>query len=95
VRELCNALDRAMVMADGPAIGVADLQLAAALQPVVAAPLAGRVRAEEARVIANALAMAPNRRMAAQRLGISERTLRYKLAGLAAGGVRPAGALLQ
>jgi two-component system response regulator FlrC len=103
VRELGNALDRAMVMADGPAIGVADLQLAAAvrpamaaaLQPVAAAPLAGRVRAEEARVIADALAVAPNRRMAAQRLGISERTLRYKLAGLATGGVRPASALLQ
>jgi len=49
-----------------------------------AAPLSGVVRAQEDRAIRHAIAEAPSRRAAAARLGISERTLRYKLAGMAA-----------
>ncbi len=46
-------------------------------------PLSGVVRAQEDRAIRRVLAEAPSRRAAAARLGISERTLRYKLAGMA------------
>ena len=108
VRELGNVLDRAMVFADTPAIDAANLHFdtlnsdmsPAAPPPVaVAQPLSGVVRAQEDRAIRNAIAEAPSRRAAAQRLGISERTLRYKLAGMAsraaAGLAAPAGARLQ
>jgi two-component system response regulator FlrC len=117
VRELGNVLDRALVLADGPGIGVEALifdQLApvvdvsvADVSVVAAEPLAGVVRAQEDRAIRRVLAEAPSRRAAAARLGISERTLRYKLAGMAsrasagigaslgAGFSMPAGARLQ
>lgn len=106
VRELGNVLDRAMVLADGPSIDAAALQfdaipeaVPAVAMPVVPEPLAGVVRAQEDRAIRRAVAEAPSRRAAAARLGISERTLRYKLAGMAArtaaGLALPAGARLQ
>jgi two-component system response regulator FlrC len=90
VRELGNVLDRALVLCDGPDIraehlmmdrlpGVAVAQPGAALS-LPGLPLPGLVRAAEQDVIARALAESPNRRAAARRLGISERTLRYKLA---------------
>jgi two-component system response regulator FlrC len=89
VRELGNVLDRALVLADGAVIDVGDLvfdRLPAAEAP---AALPGQVRHHEARVIRDVLAEAPSRRAAAERLGISERTLRYKLAAMAAS--RPPG----
>ncbi|MFZ4109281.1 MAG: helix-turn-helix domain-containing protein [Polymorphobacter sp.] len=48
-------------------------------------PLPGQVRHHEARVIRDAIANSRSRRAAAQRLGISERTLRYKLAAMNVG----------
>ena len=85
VRELGNMLDRALVLADGPDIGADHLLFdrlpASAARPEARRlPLPGMVREAEAEVIARALAESPTRRAAARRLGISERTLRYKLA---------------
>lgn len=90
VRELGNLLDRALVLCDGPVIEAGDLMIDAC--PIVlphALPgdpvhlaLPGAVRVAEQGAIARALAGNANRRDAARVLGISERTLRYKLAGL-------------
>jgi two-component system response regulator FlrC len=93
VRELGNVLDRAMVFAEGSSIDVGDLAFDAAAAPARAAEpalaLPGSVRHHESGVIRRALAETPDRRSAAERLGISERTLRYKLAalGLRGGGL--------
>ena len=81
--------DGAMVFADGAVIGPEHLAfdtLAPPVAPDAALPLPGSVRHHEDRVIRRALAETHDRRSAAQRLGISERTLRYKLAAMA---VRP------
>ncbi|MBC7505794.1 MAG: sigma 54-interacting transcriptional regulator [Sandarakinorhabdus sp.] len=86
VRELGNVLDRAMVFADGAVIGPEHLafdMLAAPMAVDRALPLPGSVRHHEDRVIRRALAETHDRRSAAQRLGIRERTLRYKLAAMA------------
>ncbi|GGI89409.1 hypothetical protein GCM10007973_27230 [Polymorphobacter multimanifer] len=94
VRERGNVLDRALVMAAGTTIDTHDLTFDTPFQPRNALPrplqhpphnpaLTGAVRAQEERSIACALAEAPPRRAAAARLGISERTLRYKMAGIA------------
>lgn len=87
VRELGNALDRALVLCNGPDIHAADLVLdarvaAAAPAAVGPLPLPGAVRIAEEHAIARALAGSASRRDAARSLGISERTLRYKLASL-------------
>ena len=90
VRELGNVLDRAMVFSDSAVIGPEHLAFDRLAVPVAvdgALPLPGSVRHHEDRVIRRALAETHDRRSAAQRLGISERTLRYKLAAMA---VRPA-----
>jgi two-component system response regulator FlrC len=93
VRELGNVLDRAMVYAEGSSIDAGDLAFDMAAAPARAAepalPLPGSVRHHESGVIRRALAETPDRRSAAERLGISERTLRYKLAalGLRGGGL--------
>lgn len=82
VRELGNVLDRALVLTDGPDIRARDL-LFDTLAPAAAATpaaLPGVVRDAEQIAIARAIASAPTRRDAARQLGISERTLRYKLA---------------
>ena len=92
VRELGNILDRAVVLSDGVSIEtghiVFDRLPVAAADSV--APLTGLVRHHEDRVIRSALAETHSRRAAAERLGISERTLRYKLAAMA--DRRPSGA---
>jgi two-component system response regulator FlrC len=85
VRELGNVLERALVYADGDRIDathiVFDAAPAAAATPV---PLGEQVRAREFEAIRRTLDDCDGRRIdAAQRLGISERTLRYKLAAMA------------
>jgi two-component system response regulator FlrC len=88
VRELGNALDRALVLCNGPDIHAADLVLDARISAPVhpagggALALPGAVRLAEQDAIARALAGSASRRDAARCLGISERTLRYKLASL-------------
>ena len=89
VRELGNVLDRAIVLGSGVKIDIGDLafdELRTHAEHEVAEPalpLPGSVRHHEDRVIRRALAETGNRRSAAQRLGISERTLRYKIAAMA------------
>ena len=94
VRELENVVQRAMVLARGEMIGQDDLPPAvrfAAGETEASDPgeagsdgsLPSRVAALERRLIAEALAAEQgNQTRAATRLGISERTLRYKLAKL-------------
>jgi len=83
VRELGNVLDRALVLCDGPDISARHL-LIDTRAPVetssIGLPLPGQMRLAEQESIARALATSASRRDAARRLGISERTLRYKLA---------------
>ncbi|MCA3255618.1 MAG: sigma 54-interacting transcriptional regulator [Alphaproteobacteria bacterium] len=99
VRELDNVLRRAMVLAGNRAISPAELvfdDLLTASRPA-AATLDEVRRDREFDAIEAALAETGGRRLpAATRLGISERTLRYKLAEMARiRGGRPAGAALQ
>lgn len=86
VRELGNVLDRARVLAEGEAIEarhlVFDRVAVEGLPCEAPAPLPGLVRSHEDRVIRSVLAESRSRRAAAERLGISERTLRYKLAAM-------------
>jgi len=86
-RELENVLQRALLMREGDRIEAADLSIDAA--PLVAdrdiSKLADAGRSAEAAVIRAALsATGGHRQRAAERLGISERTLRYRLADMRA-----------
>jgi len=87
VRELDNVLQRALVLAAGDRIEAHDLifDTGAPAEAVTAPSLGGLVRERERDAIRTALADCAGRRgEAASRLGISERTLRYKLAAMAA-----------
>ncbi|WP_226896012.1 sigma-54-dependent Fis family transcriptional regulator [Polymorphobacter sp. PAMC 29334] len=86
VRELGNVLARAAVIADSERIEARDIVFdTPAVQPV-AASLGGAIREREFDVISATLADCAGRRgETATRLGISERTLRYKLAAMSAG----------
>ena len=99
VRELCNVIQRAKVLSAGPRIGaehlVFDEPSAETLQvgaitcetaePVTCpAALDDAVRNSEQRMITAALRSTKTREEAARVLGISPRTLRYKLARLRA-----------
>lgn len=80
VRELGNVIARAAILAEGPVTPAAIL-----FDPVVtsARTLGSTVRQHESTMIRATLAACAGRRnLAAQRLGISERTLRYKLAAM-------------
>ena len=79
VRELAHVLQRAAILA-GDSMITPDHLPALSLPP---AGLPARLRAEEAQVLHAAIAVSEGRREAAARLGISERSLRYKLAALA------------
>lgn len=86
VRELANAVQRALIMAPGSMIDLEHLQLPAlrdAPVPVAAiAPTAApeNIKSAERDLILKTLAAVNgSRKQAVQRLGISERTLRYKL----------------
>jgi two-component system response regulator FlrC len=84
VRELENALQRALILTQGYEIGVEDIQLA---QPsaltLAAAPAATAPRnmksLEREHILDTLAAVNGSRKLAVERLGISERTLRYKL----------------
>ena len=87
VRELENVVQRALVLSGGGVIESSAIQLdpcpAAPQAPrAAAAPgLAATVRSHEDRLILDTLRAAQgSRKQAAERLGISPRTLRYKLA---------------
>ena len=104
IRELDNLLQRALVLATGPVIGPEHIAFRVrALQPAAArvtaaamratagggaGELRGSLRNTERDLILNALGAGDSRREVADRLGISARTLRYKLARLRATGVQ-------
>lgn len=98
VRELSNVLARAVILAgDGP---IRDAHVQLPVARAVPSDLSGQLQRREAEVLGRALAECGGRRgEAARRLGISERTLRYKLAAQAgrprAGSRASAGGLLQ
>jgi two-component system response regulator FlrC len=98
VRELDNLLQRALILLNGPVIGAEHIQfeLANDAPPLEAQPaaectlssLAGSLIQAERDLILDALKSGQgSRREAAERLGISPRTLRYKLARLREAGV--------
>ena len=96
VRELDNLLQRALILVNGPVIGPEHIQFELANempQPGAAAPaaadsLAGSLVQAERDLILDALRNNQgSRREAAERLGISPRTLRYKLARLREAGI--------
>ncbi|HUL45785.1 MAG TPA: sigma-54 dependent transcriptional regulator [Steroidobacteraceae bacterium] len=96
VRELDNLLQRALILVNGPVILPSHIQFelandgAAEPKPAAAAPasLAASLDERERDLILNALrAGNGNRRSAAEKLGISARTLRYKLARLREAGI--------
>jgi two-component system response regulator FlrC len=99
VRELENVVQRALLLADGaPRIEPEHLVLAqasphtSAPPPMAPAGLAGELWEEETRRIVAALETYRGaRRQAAEQLGISERTLRYKLSKMRATGVQVPG----
>lgn len=84
-RELDNVIQRALLLREGERIEVTDLQIdaAPAAPTPVPARLAQAARTAEAELIRDALAATNGHRVrAAERLGISERTLRYRLADM-------------
>ena len=90
VRELENTIQRALVLANGAEIDSADLGLsvvgasARELDGALSTRLQG---AEEQMILDRLRANAGQRKLTAQQLGISERTLRYKLQKLREAGV--------
>src|SRR5690242_17649277 len=102
VRELDNLLQRALILVNGPVILPAHIQFellneplhSAALAPseparngIEAQSLASSLHATETDLILEALRTGTGRREVAERLGISPRTLRHKLARLREAGV--------
>ena len=84
VRELANRLERARILAGDGAITDAHLEIPAAAAASAPIALPGQMRRHEADALTRALAETGGRRReAARHLGISERTLRYKLAAQA------------
>jgi len=102
VRELDNLLQRALILVNGPVIGPEHIQFELLNEPVLCAPssappldapasasasLASSLGATEKDLILEALRSGSPRRAVAERLGISPRTLRHKLARLREAGV--------
>jgi two-component system response regulator FlrC len=84
VRELVNTLERAAILAEGDAIGAADLGLVA--RPREGDAGAGTLQVAEKTAIIEALAaVGGHRKRAAERLGIGERTLYDKIKALGIG----------
>jgi len=83
VRELDNLMQRALILQPGDCIGPDALVFEQPAPPPPEVPaldgLNGQLREREYHLIAEALRVG-SRKAAAQKLGISERTLRYKLA---------------
>ena len=80
VRELENAVQRALVMCDGDEIDASHLDMGMANLDSAATDLGSRMLHAEGETIVSALRANDGRRnVTAKALGISERTLRYKL----------------
>ena len=98
VRELDNVMQRALVLCGGaliepahvlfePEISIAPAAVPAPAQTEVAASLAGGLALAERDLIREALQVAGTRMAAAKHLGISARTLRYRIARLRDAGI--------
>ena len=103
IRELDNLLQRAMILSGDAVINASHIRfegLGESLAPTAAAPraalplaelqgkpLRGTLRAAERQILLTALRGGASRRDVAARLGISPRTLRYKLAQLRSTGI--------
>jgi two-component system, response regulator FlrC len=97
IRELDNLLQRAMILTNTAVIEAPHIRFEALREvvlPRVLAPvvdlgraLRGSLRATEKRILMDALRAGQSRREVAEQLGISPRTLRYKLAQLRSAGV--------
>ncbi len=90
VRELENLVQRALILLQGRTITAADLVFEEDAAPVMAPPegLQDDLKQREYRMILDALrAAAGNRQAVAAKLGISPRTLRYKLARMREAGI--------
>jgi two-component system response regulator FlrC len=81
VRELENTVQRALILASGETITAADVVLSTTgARPLAAESPATDIRSlERDHILATLKEVGGSRRLAVQRLGISERTLRYKL----------------
>ena len=97
IRELDNLLQRAIIISNGPVIDAGHIRFEALqdAQPIRASAqvmdldreLRGTLRMAEKQILLTALRSGTSRREVAERLGISPRTLRYKLAQLRSSGV--------
>ena len=83
-RELDNVLQRALLLREGDRVDACDLDIEIPASPMMQpARLSDASRVVEAELIRAALEETGGHRVrAAERLGISERTLRYRLAGM-------------
>jgi two-component system response regulator FlrC len=89
VRELDNVIQRALILRTGARVEAADLRFETEAEALAeaAAGLDDDMKTHEKRLILDALRTERSRKAAADRLGISPRTLRYKLARLREAGV--------
>jgi len=97
IRELDNLLQRAIILANGPVIEAQHIRFevlreagpARAPAPVanLGRALRGSLQAAESRILMDALRAGESRAAVAGKLGISPRTLRYKLARLRSAGL--------
>lgn len=102
VRELDNVIQRALIVQSGPSITASDVIINAnpvssisvpmnqmATQSMVDEPedLGGSLKNREYNLILEALKTEKNKKMAAEKLGISPRTLRYKMAQMREQGI--------
>jgi len=99
VRELQNLVQRALILSSGHTIRSHDLRFEGATaprpepepQPAATSPdngLQESMQTVEGRLILDALSQGGSRKQAAELLGISPRTLRYKIARLRQAGIR-------
>lgn len=87
VRELDNVMQRALILANGPVIQAEHIRLETEITPARAPALPSLEMAERELILSALQSDNGNRQAAARRLGISPRTLRYKLARLREAGV--------
>lgn len=89
VRELENTIQRALVVAQEPMLQPEDLGLSVTPIEVAEPGLGAKLEQTEQDLVLETLAQnSGNRKATAQALGVSERTLRYKLARLRDSGVQ-------
>ena len=104
MRELDNVVQRALILHQGSAIEAHDLMFESTLAPTALTSVAGEeagddsltgdLKDHERRLILGALSEGKgSRKFAAEKLGISPRTLRYKIARMRDEGVAVPGAL--